>query len=228
MSEKRPKNGQKWPKCAQFVSNRPKTKNEPYLGLCGSKPNSEGTYPTRKPPLFVVSKPQNRPTSHLDPRTSGHLVQPEGSTARARLGPTVGPPGSPGRKKSFFSKLFLDHLGCSNKCFLAFLSPWWRVLGHGKSQNALKRGRFKTKNGSKNGSKTRFSKSDLRPFGVPKQVFLAPFEPAVMRFGPWKIPKRLENEPFWDIYICIYIYISNILLARTEGQTSVSRSSGGI
>ena len=32
-------------------------------------------------------------------------------------GPTVGPPQSPGRKKSFFPKLFLDHLGCSNKCF---------------------------------------------------------------------------------------------------------------
>ena len=43
MSEKRPKNGRKWPECALFVSNRPKTKNGPYLGLCGSKPNYEGT-----------------------------------------------------------------------------------------------------------------------------------------------------------------------------------------
>ena len=95
----------------------PETKNGPYLGLRGSKPNSEGTYSTRNPPLFVVSKPQNRPTRRLDPRTSGHLVEPEGSTARARLGPTVGPPWSPGRNKSFFPKLLLDHLGCSNKCF---------------------------------------------------------------------------------------------------------------
>ena len=71
----------------------------------------------RNPPLFVVFKPQNRPTSRLDPRTSGHLVEPDGSPARAQLGPTVGPPRSPGRKKSFFSKLFPDHLGCSNKCF---------------------------------------------------------------------------------------------------------------
>ena len=30
------------------------------------------------------------------------------------------------------------------------------------------------------------------------QVFLARFEPVVMRFGPWKIPKCLENLPFWD------------------------------
>ena len=31
-----------------------------------------------------------------------------------------------------------------------------------------------------------------------KQVFLAHFEPEVMRFGPWKIPKSLENGSFWD------------------------------
>ena len=31
-----------------------------------------------------------------------------------------------------------------------------------------------------------------------KQVFLAHFEPVVTRFGPWKIPKRVENGPFWD------------------------------
>ena len=38
-----PKKSQKWPECALFVSNRPKTKNGLYLGLRGSKPNSEGT-----------------------------------------------------------------------------------------------------------------------------------------------------------------------------------------
>ena len=43
MFKKRPKNGYKWPKCAPFVSNRPKIKNGPYLGLRGSKPNSAGT-----------------------------------------------------------------------------------------------------------------------------------------------------------------------------------------
>ena len=31
-----------------------------------------------------------------------------------------------------------------------------------------------------------------------KQVFLAHFEPVVTRFGPWKIPKCLENGSFWD------------------------------
>ena len=31
-----------------------------------------------------------------------------------------------------------------------------------------------------------------------KQVFLARFEPVVVRFGPLKIPKCLENGPFQD------------------------------
>ena len=50
----------------------------------GSNPNSEGTYSTRNPALLVVSKPKIRPTTHLDPRSSGHLVEPDGSPARAR------------------------------------------------------------------------------------------------------------------------------------------------
>ena len=43
-----------------------------------------------------------------------------------------------------------------------------------------------------------FSKVVPRPFGVLKQVFLGRFETVVARFGPWKIPKCLENGPFWD------------------------------
>ena len=74
LSEKRPKNGQKWRKCELLVSDTPKTKNGPYLGLGGSKLNSKGTYSTRNHPLFVVSRPQNRPTRPIPPRTSGPFV----------------------------------------------------------------------------------------------------------------------------------------------------------
>ena len=38
-----PKMGKNGPECAQLVSNSPKTKNGPYVGLRGSDPNSEGT-----------------------------------------------------------------------------------------------------------------------------------------------------------------------------------------
>ena len=51
----------------------------------------------------------------------------------------------------------------------------------------------------KNGSKTRFSKTDVGPFGMLNQVFLAHFELVVTHFGPWKIPKCLENGTLWDL-----------------------------
>ena len=84
MSEKRPQNGRNCPECALFVSNRPKTINGPYLRVLGSKPNSRGTYSTCNPRILCGFKPQNRPMRRLDPPTSGHLVELEGSAARSR------------------------------------------------------------------------------------------------------------------------------------------------
>ena len=133
----------------------------------------------------MVSKPQNCPTRRLDPRTSGHLVQQEGRLAHAQWGPAVGPPGSPGRKKSFFPKLFLDHLGCSNKCFLGRFEPVVARFGSWKIPKCLENGPFWDQKWVKNGSKTRFSKSDPVPFGVLKQVFLARFEPVLTEFSPF-------------------------------------------
>ena len=40
-----------------------------WLWLHGSKCDSEGTYSTCNPPLFVVSDPQNCPNGRLDPNT---------------------------------------------------------------------------------------------------------------------------------------------------------------
>ena len=61
-------------------------------------------------------------------------------------------------KKRVFPKMILDHLGCSNKCFPPILSPLRRVLAPGNTQNALKMGHFRTKNGSKMGQKCVFLK----------------------------------------------------------------------
>ena len=37
-----------------------------------------------------------------------------------------------------------------------------------------------------------------RPLGMLKPLILGRFEPVVARYGPWKIPKCLENGPFQD------------------------------
>ena len=48
----------------------------------------------------------------------------------------------------------------------------------------------------KNGSKTRFSKSDALPFGMLKQVVLAHFKPVVTHFDPWKLQYALKRGRF--------------------------------
>ena len=113
---------------------------------------------TRDPPLFVVSTPENGPTRHLDARTSGHLVQPEGSPAPRMAGASGGSTRVPGAKKKFFLKFFVDRLGCSNHSFLARFEPVLARLGHGKSQNALKMGRLEPKMGRKWVEKSFFQK----------------------------------------------------------------------
>ena len=52
--------------------------------------------------------------------------------------------------------------------------------------------------GVRGAKKIIFSKVVPLPLGMLKQVFLGRFEPVVVRFGPWQIPKCLENGPFWD------------------------------
>ena len=123
--------------CALFVSNRPKTKNGPYLGLCGSNPR--GLLVHLQPPI-LFSKPRNNPTRPLDPRTGGHLVEPEGSPGRAWWGPTVGPPGSPGRKKIIFSKFVPRPPRMLKKVFLARFELVVTQFGPWKIPKCLKNG----------------------------------------------------------------------------------------
>ena len=82
--------------------------------------------------------------------------------------------------------------------FLAHLKPVIPRFSAWKILKCLESGTLWELKWVKNGSKTRFSKTDVGPFGMLKQVFLAHFEPVVTRFGPWKIPKWLENGPFSD------------------------------
>ena len=71
---------------------------------------------------------------------------------------------------------------------------WWSRRApqpaHGWGQQWVHRGAW--------GKNMIFSKVVPRPLGTPKQVFLAHFEPVVARFRAPKIPKCLQNGPFWD------------------------------
>ena len=120
----------------------------------------------------------------------------------------------PGAKKIIFSKVVPRPLGMLKKVFLAHFEPVVTRFGPWKIPKCLENGPTWDQKWVKNGSKTHFSKSDPRPFGMLKQVFLAHFEPVVTRFGPWKIPKCLENaiKQLLNDHYLFYGFINNHLL----------------
>ena len=109
---------------------------------------------------------------------------------------------------------------------LPHFEPMATGLGSGKIPKCLENGPFWNQKWVKNGSKTRFSKSDPGPFGMLKEVFLARFEPVVTEFSPfhhmyaplcalrpylravwWSHLELGEGCRLEDIYMYIYIYI---------------------
>ena len=113
-----PRTAQMWLKMAQIARSLRQTAPKPRTGrILGYVAQNQIPRAPSPPatPHFLWFPSLRFAQLCLDPCTTGQSVELEGSPAHARWGPMVGPPGSPGRKKSFFSKLFLDHLGCSNK-----------------------------------------------------------------------------------------------------------------
>ena len=114
------------------------------------------------------------------------------------VGANGGSTGVPGAKKIIFSKVVPRPLGMLKQLFLARFEPVVTRFGPWKIPKCLENGLFWDQKWLQNGSKKCFSESDPAPLGMLKQVLLAHFGPIVMRFGPWKIPKWLENGLFWD------------------------------
>ena len=106
--------------------------------------------------------------------------------------------GVPRAKKIIFSKVVSRPLGMLKQVFLGCFEPVVARFGPWKIPKCLENGPFWDQQWVKNGSKTRFSKNDPGPFMMLKQVVLAHFEPVATGFGSWKIPKCLENGPFWE------------------------------
>ena len=151
MSQKWP---QKWLEMAHNVHSLCQIATKLRTGhVLGSNQKSDGTLSTCKPPLFVVSKPENCPTRRLHPRTNGHLVKLGGSPGRAR-GANGGSTRVPGAKKIILFKVVPKQLGMLKQLFSACFEPVVTHFGPYEIQkNALKMGRFGTNNASKMGQK---------------------------------------------------------------------------
>ena len=109
--------GAKKPQNLHNVNQHPKPSTGRILGYVAQIRIRRAPSPLATPPFLWFSSLRIPPLSHVEPRTTGHWAELEGSPAGVRRGRMVGPARFPGRKKLFFPKLFLDHLGCSNKWF---------------------------------------------------------------------------------------------------------------
>ena len=90
----------------------------------------------------------------------------------------------PGAKKMITFKVVPRPLGMLKQVFLSRFEPVLARFGPWKIPKCLENGPFQDQKWVQKGSKMHFSKSDPGPFGMLKQVFLAHFEPEVMRFAP--------------------------------------------
>ena len=152
----------------------------------------------RAPPTFCGFGP-----SELPKRTLRHPYQWSLGGAGGQHSPrTAGAKGGfttvPGAKKMIFSKVVPRPFGMRKHVFLAHFEPVVTRFGPWKIPKCLQNGPFQDQKRVENGSKTCFSKKEVEPFAMFRQMFLAQFEPIGTGFGPWKIPKCLEKGPFWD------------------------------
>ena len=151
-----------------------------------------------QPPTFcgfqASESPNEPPRRPYQWSLGGAAGQPGPHTVEANGGST----GVPGAKKMIFSKVVPRPLGMLKQAFLSRFEPVVTRFGARKIPKCLENGPFQNQKWVKNGSKTRFSKSDPGPFGMLKPLFLAHVEPVVTRFGPGQNGKSLEKGLFWD------------------------------
>ena len=82
------------------------------------------------------------------------------------------------------------------QAFFAKFEPVVMRFGPWQIPKRLENGLSWDQNWVKNGSKTHFRIGDPTPFGMPRQLFLARFEPLLTHYGPWKTSKCHETPPF--------------------------------
>ena len=192
-----PKRRQKAPKSAQCA---PAPRNQARLVSWATciKIRFRGYVFHPQPPTFCCFQASESPNGTPRPLYQWSLGGAGGQASPRTVGANVGSTKVRGAKKIFFSKVDPRPLGMLKEVFLVRFEPVVTRFGPWKIPKCLENGPFWDQKWVKNGSKTHFSKSDPRSFGMLKQMFLAHFEPVVKCFGPWKVPKCIENGPFWD------------------------------
>ena len=197
MSEKRPKKAPKSPKNCAMCTSTPKPRTGRILGHVAQKRIPRAPSPPATPTFYGFQASES-PNETRRPPYQWSLGAAGGPASPRTVGAKGGSTRVPRAKKMIFSKVVPRPLGMLKQVFLGRFEPVVARFGPWKIPKYLENGPFWDQQCVKNGSKMRFSKSDPGPFMMLKQVVLAHFEPVATGLGSWKIPKCLENGPFWD------------------------------
>ena len=175
-----PKERQKNPKSKQCA---PSTRTQEWAVSWATWLKSEfrGHLVHPQPPTFCGFQATDSPNETPRPPDQRSPGGAGPRTVRANGGSTR----VPGANRKIFSKVVPRPLGLLKKVFLACFefvvtrfAPW-------KIPKCLENGPLWDQKWVKHGSKTNFSKSHPRPFGMLKQVFLVRFEPVLTEFSPF-------------------------------------------
>ena len=110
-----PKRRRKTPKSAQCAPT-PRNQERAASGATWLKTEFRGHLVHPQPPTFCGFQASKLPNETPRPPYQWSLGGAGGQHNPRTIG-AKSPPWTPGRNNNFFSKLFLDHLGCLNKCF---------------------------------------------------------------------------------------------------------------
>ena len=192
-----PKRRQKAPKSAPCA---PTARNQEQAVSWATwlKPEFRGHLVPPQPPTFCGFQASESPNEPPRPPYQWSLGGAGGQHSPRTVGANGGSTRVLGAKKMIFFKVVPRPPGMLKQVFLACFEPVVARYEPWKIPKSPENGPFWDQKWVKNGSKTHFSKSDPGPVRMLKQVFLAHFEPLVTRYGPWKMPKCLENGLCWD------------------------------
>ena len=192
-----PKRRQKAPKTAQCAP-APRNQERAVSWATWLKNEFRGHLVHPQPPTFCGFQASESPNETRRPPYQWSLGAAGGPASPRTMGANGGSTRVPRAKKIIFSKVVPRPLGMLKQVFLGRFEPVVACFGPWKIPKCLENGPFRDQQWVKNGSKTRFSKNDPGPFMMLKQVVLAHFDSVATVFGSWKLPKCLENGPFWD------------------------------
>ena len=151
-----------------------------------------------QPPTFCGLQASKSPNETPRPPYQGSLGAAGGQPSARTVEVNGGSIRVRGAKKMISFKVVPTPFGILKQVFLGRFEPVVPRFGPWKIPKCLENGPYQDQKWVTYGSKRHFSTNDPRPFGTPKQVFLAHLEPVGARFGPWKIPKCHENGPLWN------------------------------